>query len=152
MTIILKFLHITGVVVFLGDIIITTLWKWRADRTREGAVAAFAQRQLLLADRMLLQPAVTLIVVSGLAMGQLGSSSAWNDPRMLAAQVTFIGSGAIWFLVLRPLQARQMTLASAFQPGEPTTIAYEQLTRRWLVWGGVAIALSLGAMFFMVQG
>jgi uncharacterized membrane protein len=42
---ILKALHVTGVVVFLGNIIVTAWWKMAADRTRDPPTIAYAQRQ-----------------------------------------------------------------------------------------------------------
>ena len=37
-------MHIIGVVLFLGNIIVTAVWKMLAYRTREAAVVAFGQR------------------------------------------------------------------------------------------------------------
>jgi uncharacterized membrane protein len=42
----LKSLHILGVVLFLGNIIITGWWKAMADRTRNPVVIAFASIKL----------------------------------------------------------------------------------------------------------
>jgi len=38
----LKLLHLTGAVVFLGDIVVTAVWKWFADRSGKSAVIAFS--------------------------------------------------------------------------------------------------------------
>ena len=46
----LKSLHILGVVLFLGNIIVTGWWKFMADRTRNPTIVAFAQRQVTLTD------------------------------------------------------------------------------------------------------
>jgi len=40
----LKSLHVLGVVIFLGNIIVTGWWKVMADKTRESKIIAFAQR------------------------------------------------------------------------------------------------------------
>ena len=48
--VILKALHVTGVVVFLGNIIVTAWWKMAADRTRDVATIAYAQRQVAATD------------------------------------------------------------------------------------------------------
>ena len=42
----LKVLHIVGVVLFLGNIIVTGWWKNMADRTKNPQIIAFAQRQV----------------------------------------------------------------------------------------------------------
>ena len=42
----LKSLHVLGVVIFLGNIIVTAVWKALADRTGSPTIAAYAQRPL----------------------------------------------------------------------------------------------------------
>ena len=46
----LKTIHLLGVVLFLGNIIITGWWKFMADKTKNPQVIAFAQRQVTLTD------------------------------------------------------------------------------------------------------
>ena len=48
----LKSLHLFGVIIFLGNIIITGWWKTMAGRTRNPVIVGFAQRQAFLADRV----------------------------------------------------------------------------------------------------
>lgn len=43
-----KSLHLLGVVVFLGNVIVTAWWKAQADRRRDPVVVAFAQRPVTL--------------------------------------------------------------------------------------------------------
>ena len=46
----LKLLHLLGVILFLGNILVTAWWKIAADRTRNPAVIAHAQRQVIVTD------------------------------------------------------------------------------------------------------
>lgn len=46
----LKSLHLAGVAIFLGNIVVTGWWKAMADRTRDARIIAFAQRQVTLTD------------------------------------------------------------------------------------------------------
>jgi uncharacterized membrane protein len=46
----LKMLHLFGVVMFMGNIIVTGWWKVMADRTGDYRIIAFAQRQVTLTD------------------------------------------------------------------------------------------------------
>ncbi|HLN13518.1 MAG TPA: DUF2269 family protein, partial [bacterium] len=41
---VVKFFHILGAVLFVGNIIVTAMWKARADRTGDLATIAFANR------------------------------------------------------------------------------------------------------------
>ena len=63
----LKFLHILGVVLFVGNIITAALWKTRADRSGDLATVAYAQRTVALADWAFTLPGVLLVIVGGCA-------------------------------------------------------------------------------------
>jgi Predicted integral membrane protein (DUF2269) len=45
-----KVIHLLGVVLFLGNIIVTAVWKMLADRTREPRTIAYAQRLVTVTD------------------------------------------------------------------------------------------------------
>jgi uncharacterized membrane protein len=146
----LRFLHVAAVVVFLGDILVSAVWKWLADRSREPRVIAWAQRQVMLTDRYLLIPSIAVLVVSGYASASLLGISVWTTPTYAAAQVLFILSGLVWSRVLRPVQLRQLSLAEGMGPNGEVPAEYFALARRWLRWGLVALALPFGSLFLMV--
>jgi uncharacterized membrane protein len=60
-----KMIHLLGVVVFLGNIIVTALWKALADRTADPPVIAFAQRLVTLTDWIFTAGGALLIVIGG---------------------------------------------------------------------------------------
>ena len=45
-----KFLHITGVVMLMGNITVTAIWKYFADRTQQPEVLSFAQKLVTYTD------------------------------------------------------------------------------------------------------
>ena len=45
-----KFLHITGVVMLMGNITVTAIWKYFADRTQRPEVLSFAQKLVTYTD------------------------------------------------------------------------------------------------------
>jgi uncharacterized membrane protein len=47
-----KIIHLLGVVLFLGNIIVTAVWKTLADQTREPRTIAYAQRLVSVTDWM----------------------------------------------------------------------------------------------------
>jgi len=61
----LKFLHLLGVVLLVGNIIVTALWKTLADRSGNPATVAFAQRTVALADWVFTLPGVLLVLIGG---------------------------------------------------------------------------------------
>lgn len=57
--------HVVGVVLFIGNIVVTAVWKMLADRTRTPAVVAYAQRLVLVTDVAFTASGAALIAVSG---------------------------------------------------------------------------------------
>jgi uncharacterized membrane protein len=100
---ILKALHVTGVVVFLGNIIVTAWWKMAADRTRDPAVIAYAQRQVTVTDFIFTAAGAALIVGAGDAMAYGYYSDSWAVPWIFWGRVLFFSVGAIWLFVLIPI-------------------------------------------------
>ena len=74
-------LHVLGVVLFLGNLIVTAVWKVLADRTRQVDVIAYAQRLVAVTDIAFTAPGAILIAVSGGVLARL----AYHQPRPLRA-------------------------------------------------------------------
>jgi uncharacterized membrane protein len=64
---IFKILHILGVVLFLGNIIVTGVWKVMADRTGEPRTVAYAQQLVTLTDWIFTAGGVVLIIIGATA-------------------------------------------------------------------------------------
>jgi len=146
----LKTLHLLGVVLFLGNIIVTALWKVAADRTGEPRVVAFAQRTVNLADLVFTAPGAAIILATSYAMAWQAGIDLTGPVWVRWGQAMFIGSGVIWVAVLIPTQIAQARLARGFAEGGPIPDRYHRLNRRWLVWGLVATLLPLANLWFMV--
>ena len=141
-------LHVLGVVVFVGNLVVTAVWKTLADRTREPHVVAYAQRLVTLTDFAFTATGAALITISGFVLaddwgGVLGPS--W----LSLGFGLFAASGLIWLTILVPVQVRQARLARDF--GETLEIPerYWQLARRWYIFGVLATVLPLITIFVM---
>ncbi|MCR6629511.1 MAG: DUF2269 domain-containing protein [Magnetospirillum sp.] len=145
----LKTAHIVGVVLFLGNIIVTGWWKVMADRTGNPAIIAFAQRQVILTDWVFTLGGVLLLGGAGFANAGLHGISL-ATPWLLVGNVLFTLSGLVWVAVLIPVQARQARLARGFAMGGVIPPEYHRLGRLWLVFGTVATLLPLAAVPVMV--
>lgn len=146
----LKTLHIFGVVIFLGNIIVTAWWKVMADRTRDATVIAFAQRQVTLTDFVFTGAGAALVLGTGIGNAVLHGLD-YKSVRWLAwGYWLFIASGVLWVAVLIPVQVRQARLARAFAGGGPIPPLYWTLGRVWLGVGLVATVLPLANLYWMV--
>lgn len=149
MSLTLKSLHIAGACLFIGNIIVSAFWKVLADRTRSFPVVSFATRLVNITDAVFTGLGVTLLLVTGhLLAGNYGG--VLSQPWIFWSYVLFGVSGALWMLVLVPLQLKQARILRASQnatiPNE-----YHRLARLWSLAGTVATVVPLPAIYLMVS-
>jgi uncharacterized membrane protein len=58
--------------------------------------------------------------------------------------------GVIWIAILIPTQIVQARQARAFAGGGPIPETYWRHSRRWVIWGTIAILLPLANLYVMV--
>lgn len=147
----LKSLHLLGIVLFLGNIIVTGWWKVMADRTRDPRIIAFAQRQVTLTDWVFTVGGATLLLVAGLANIPWRDGMPIFEAHWLAWGVwLFVASGVIWAAVLVPIQTLQARMARDFAESGVIPERYWRLGRQWIVWGSAATVLPLLNLYWMV--
>ena len=146
----LKAAHVFGVVLFLGNIIVTGWWKAMADRHGDPMVIAFAQRQVTLTDFVFTAGGIVILLASGIANAEIHGMDYLSIPWMAWSFWLFVASGVIWAAVLIPVQVAQARLAQMFARGEAIPARYWQLNRMWMVFGLAATVLPTAALVFMV--
>ncbi|WP_242469737.1 DUF2269 family protein [Rhabdochromatium marinum] len=110
----LKAIHLLGVVLLVGNVIVTLVWKRRADRTGDPSVIAFGQRLVSLTDWWFTLGGVILILVGGFGAAWRAGLDLFGLPWLLWGQVLFGVSGLLWASILIPAQIRQARQARAF--------------------------------------
>ena len=145
-----KFLHIFGVVLFVGNIIVTALWKTRADGSGDPATVAFAQRTVAQADWVFTLPGIGLVLIGGYAMAATRPFPLHGLPWLEWGQVLFYASALIWLLVLVPTQRRLVKVSEATRRSGVADPQFTRLSRRWAMWGGLATLLPLIVLYLMV--
>jgi uncharacterized membrane protein len=142
-------LHVLGVVIFLGNIIVTAVWKALGDRTGNPAVVAYAQRLVTITDFAFTALGAALIAATGPMMAQrfggVGAAS-WLTWGM----GLFGASGVIWVVILIPVQIAQARMARRFATEREIPQRYRQLFTVSNVAGAVATLLPLFNLYFMV--
>ena len=146
---ILKSLHLLGVTLFLGNIIVTAFWKMLADRTKTPAVIAYAQRLVTITDFVFTATGVLLIAITGRMMasrfGEI-SDSLW----LIWGWGLFAASGLIWVSILLPVQIKQAKLAKEFENKENIPESYWSLSKYWAGFGIIATILPLVNLYIVV--
>jgi uncharacterized membrane protein len=146
----LKLLHIASVVVFLGNILTGLFWAARANRTRDLAVVASTFEGIIRSDRIFTTPGVIGILVSGITAAMLAGFPILGTGWILWPSILFLISGAAFGMRVAPLQRRLAALARASDNSEQSWEQYEELYRKWEVWGLVAIGTPAIALAIMV--
>lgn len=145
----LKSMHLLGVTLFLGNIIVTAVWKVLADRTKSPEIVAYSQRLVTITDFAFTAVGVLLILVSGRMMAS--KFGGVSDILWLTwGWWLFIASGVIWISVLIPVQVKQARMARKFSDKDTIPQGYWTLSKYWAAFGTVATVLPLANLFFMV--
>lgn len=142
-------LHLLGVVIFLGNIVVTAVWKMLADRTRNPEVVAYAQRLVTITDVAFTATGAALIAISGPILAE--DFGGVGGPAWIGWGLgLFAASGVIWVAVLIPIQIMQARLARRFRREATIPGRYWRLARLWAVFGALATVLPLANLYLMV--
>lgn len=145
----LKIVHIFGVVIFLGNIIVTGWWKNMADLTKNPQIIAYAQRQVTLTDYIFTGGGVLILLVAGMTnvyLHDMSYATKWLGHGM----VIFLVSGVIWAAVLIPVQAKQAKMAREFAVSGVIPDSYWKLCTTWNLFGLLATLIPLANLYYMV--
>ncbi len=147
---VLKILHLLGIVMLLGNVTITSCWKLFADRTGDPKIMAHAQRLVTITDWAFTFWGILLTLVGGYGAMWVAGMDPIETPWILQAEILFVLSGLIWLIVLVPIQIRQARQARQFAKDGIVPDGYRRSGVVWLIWGLVATAPLVGAMYVMV--
>jgi uncharacterized membrane protein len=147
---ILKALHIVSVVLFLGNIITGVFWKIHADRTGDLRARAQALDGIIQSDRIFTVPGVILIIVTGVMLAMTMHLPILGTKWILWALILFGISGVAFSMFVAPLQKKLLVNARAGLTGTWNEAEYHTLSKAWAIWGIIATAAPLGALFLMV--
>lgn len=145
-----KFIHITGVVMLMGNITATAFWKVFADGTDDPRIIAFAQRLVTITDWSLTFWGVVLTMVGGYGALWIAGANPLDGRWLVWSQGLFVIAGLIWLGILVPIQIRQARAVRAFGPDTAIPDAFRRDSRRWIIWGMISTVPLVGATWLMI--
>jgi uncharacterized membrane protein len=145
---VMKFLHITGVVMLMGNITATAIWKFFADRTGDPRIIAFAQKLVTYTDWSLTFWGIVLTMGGGYGALWAAGMGPFDTGWLIWSQALFIAAGLIWLGLLVPIQIRQARTVRAFDGAIPET--YRRDSRRWIIWGLISTVPLVAALWLMI--
>lgn len=145
-----KFAHILGIVLLVGNITVTAVWKVFADRTHNAAIVAFGQRLVTGTDFGLTVPGIVLTIVGGYG-AMIEAQYGFPGPSwLLWSQIWFVAAGVIWLFILIPIQVKQARMAREFADDDAVPAQYRRLARQWITWGLIATVPMVSALYLMI--
>jgi len=145
-----KTIHVIGVVMLVGNVTATSIWKVFADRTGNVQIMAFAQRLVTITDWLLTVPGIVLIIAGGFGSAWAANISPFATAWLRASELLFVLAGVIWVAILVPTQIRQARSARDFAVSGIVPEAYRRDALRWLWWGIIATVMLIAAVMLMV--
>ena len=100
-----KFVHVLSVSLFLGNVVIGTLWETRSLLSKRAEIIRYTYETVAWLDAVFTAPLILLVVVSGLMLGTIAGgvfTLAW----LVVAFATFALTGLVWLALDIPTQYR----------------------------------------------
>lgn len=143
-------LHVLGATMLIGNALVMAVWLTLAGFSRSDPAKRRAAGVVNLGDAWFTAPGVILLLLNGLAMvaARYGGLAAFTTTGWITAGLVLLTlTGLIWAFRLVPAQLTLYRLAQAHGPLD--TGAFRAVLNRWYVWGVIATALPLLAVFVM---
>jgi uncharacterized membrane protein len=147
-----KLIHVLGAILFLGNIIVSAVWKIQADRTNNPVIIAFACRLINITDLAFTTLGSALIVIGGVGLFYATGISLSDAPYLIYGISLFGMAAMLWLMGLLPLQIYMSKIAAKTVANGETEMpaSYEKCRRLWNMVGRIAILFPLAALYFMV--
>jgi len=148
---ILILLHVLGMILLIGNVTVTSIWKLYADGTRDPKIIGFAQRLVTITDWFFTFWGILLLMVGGYGAAWLAGMDVLRDDWLVWSQVMFVLAGLIWLAILVPIQVKQARMARGFAAGGAIPESYWRLGKLWIIWGSIATIPLVAAIWLMLR-
>ena len=147
---ILLTIHILSAIVFAGNIITSTFWKVRADRSGSTEAMAVASRSLLLAAMVFTGPGLVGLLITGVWMVKITGWERFQEPWLGISLLLLVVTGVIWVGGMLPLEFRMARLSRLQSNNITSDPAYRRSSKIWSILGGVATLMPIFVLILMV--
>jgi uncharacterized membrane protein len=149
MYLLIKYLHVIGAAVLLGTGAGIAFFMLMAHRTGNAATIAAVARIVVLADFLFTATAVVVQPLTGLGLAWLAGYSL-SEGWIILSILLYIATGVFWLpVVWMQIEMRNLATEAALSNQAPPE-RYNQLFRRWFVFGFPAFAAVLAIFWLMI--
>lgn len=147
---VLKSVHLLAVVLFLGTGLGSAWYKLRAARTRDVAVVAWCDAEVVFADWVFTVPSGVVVPATGLTLVYL-YHLPFATPWVWQGILGYVIAGVTW-LPAAFLQLRMRTLsAEAKASGAPLSERWHAMQRTWALLGVPSFTATMAVVWLMVS-
>ena len=143
---IFKLIHVFAVIFFVGNIVISVLWKNHGDRSGDPKIIAHTMRGIIRADRFFTMPAAAFLILAGfgaMGIGYIPFETGW----ILWGFVMILISAAAFMAKVVPAQKKLLRIAET-DPFDQQL--YATVSKEWNLWGSIATIAPIVAVILMV--
>ncbi len=142
----MKFLHILGVSMFIGNMLVTALLKGLIEANKTPNLVAFGQKFITITDILFFGLSTVLITVSGIYM----NPDFINTHYLEWAFYLYVTLGLIWIFFFIPIQTKQSKLAKEFKNKSVVPPLYWKLEQYWKIGGIISIIITFIILYLMI--
>ena len=145
-------LHILAATLFMGGLASSTLWVTLAHRSGRAAILSFAADGTRKAGLLIIAPAAALAFLNGLMMAadRWGGWGGFHEYRWIEyALGLFVVAILLWGAFVHRYMVKLSRLTEGDGEGSITPAA-TAILKRWYMWSGVVLALSVAILYLMV--
>lgn len=139
----LKWLHIVGAVMMLGNVVVTGMWSTLLYRDTTVGRRSIA-RGILMTDLFFTVGGASLLVITGIFVARSAGLPLMGTGWIRHGIYLFAAAGLLWLLFLLPAEFRMERAAD-------DEARFRALFRRWTFIGWAATLLLVGALWMMVM-
>ncbi len=143
-----KLLHVLFVIIFLGNITLSIFWKMQADKSKDRLRIAYTFKNIIKADRIFTMPSVTFLIIFGMGAAMTRNYSLIETSWIFWSIILIIISAYAFMTKVVPIQKKILALAN--NEDKFSFDEYGKLSKKWNIWGTVAVITPYIAVLFMV--
>ena len=143
-----KLIHILGVILFLGNIIVGLFWMHIAVKANDAKILAHTLKGIITADMFFTVPGVIIVAATGLMTAGVGLYPIMRTGWIVWPMTLFVISGIAFMAKVGPLQKKMHMLVSSSESYDREK--FRDLYLSWNIWGAIALLLPIAAAVMMV--
>lgn len=146
----LLFFHILGVILLLGNVLISIFWKFKSDSTKDLKIIAHIHREIRRADRSFSHIGIILILITGLGLWHVDRIKIIQTKWLLWGLILFVIAIIFWGAIIVPTEKRLISLLEKSLTEGNVDPGLIRLSRKWYNTETMFVGLIVIILILMV--